>query len=48
MKDIIAGKKEFLKTNEIIYVDVPMFDELKPELVIDHLKLKKIIYGPNY
>ena len=48
MKDIIAGKKEFLKTNEISYVDVPMFDELKPELVIEHLKLKKKIYGADY
>ena len=41
MKDIISGKKEFLNTNEISYVDVPMFDELKPENIIDNLQLKK-------
>ena len=40
MKDIIAGKKEFLKTNEISYVDVPMFDELRPENIIENLQLK--------
>ena len=37
MKDIISGNKEFLKTNEVSYVDVPMFDELKPENIIDNL-----------
>ena len=37
MKNIISGKNLFLKTEEIKYVDVPIFDELKPELIIEHL-----------
>ena len=31
MKNIISGNKDFLKTGAIQFVDVPQFDELKPE-----------------
>ena len=41
MKNIINGSNSFLNTSEIKFVDVPIFDELKPELVIESLKLKE-------
>ena len=42
MKNIISGANtNFLRTSEVRYVDVPTYDELKPELVIEHMKLNK-------
>ena len=40
MKKIISGVKEYLLTKDILFVDVPMYDELKPSRVIEHLKLR--------
>ena len=34
MKKIIKGDKSFLLTKDVLFVDVPHFDELKPENII--------------
>ena len=41
MKDIVSGKKKHFKINQIRYVHVPKFDELKPENLLKHLDLEK-------
>ena len=40
MKKIIKGEKNFLFTKEIRFVEVPQYEELKPENVIDFCGLK--------
>ena len=41
MKKIIKGEKKFLLTKDAIFVDVPHYDELKPENVIEKYNLEK-------
>ena len=41
MKKIIKGEKKFLLTKDVKFVDVPLYDELKPENVIEKANLKK-------
>ena len=41
MKDIISGDMPFKLTKDILYVDVPYFDELKPEKIIEALKIQQ-------
>ena len=41
MKKIIKGEKKYLLTKDVVFVDVPLYDELKPENVIDKSNLKK-------
>ena len=41
MKKIIKLEKPFLLTKDVIFVDVPHYDELKPENVIETCYLKK-------
>ena len=31
IKNIISGNKDFLKIGAVLFVDVPQFDEFKPE-----------------
>ena len=40
MKEIISGSKRFLKNQSILWVEVPLYDELEPSKVIKKLKLK--------
>ena len=40
MKKIINLQKPFLLTKDVIFVDVPHYEELKPENVIETCKLK--------
>ena len=40
MKEIINGERKFLKIDQINYVTVPMYDECKPQEVIEKLNLK--------
>ena len=41
MKKIIKGEKKYLLTKDVIFVDVPHYDELKPENVIEKCHLEK-------
>ena len=41
MKNIISGDNPYQLTKNVIFVDVPYFDELKPELIIEALKISK-------
>ena len=34
MKDIINGNREFIKTEKVRFVEVPLYDELKPYNVL--------------
>jgi hypothetical protein len=40
MKEIINGKKLYLKMAEINWIDVALYDEFKPSNVINIMKLK--------
>ena len=40
MKKIISGKSLYMKRSEIIEIEVPLYDELKPKSVIEKMKLK--------
>ena len=40
MKQIINGKKLYLKMAEINWIDVALYDEFKPSNVINIMKLK--------
>ena len=37
MKEIMNGSREYIKTHQVNYVSVPLFNELKPENVIREL-----------
>ena len=40
MKNIISRNKEFLKIASILFVDVPQFDEFKPENFLKETQLE--------
>ena len=40
MKNIISGRKDILLTKDILFVNVPKYDELKPETVLNHFALE--------
>ena len=40
MKALIDGEKETMLTKDVLFVNVPRFDELKPENVIKHMDLE--------
>ena len=40
MKNIISGHKDFLKTASILFVDVPQYDEFKPENFLKETQLE--------
>ena len=37
LKDIMNGSRNYVKTHEVNYVSVPLYNELKPENVIKEL-----------
>ena len=41
MKKIISGKRLYLKMKDIIWIDVPLYDELYPKNIIKEMKLKE-------
>ena len=51
MKEIISGKKKYLKYGEVNFVNVPFFNELAPYNIIDSWNLKQnkdmLIYCPE-
>ena len=40
MKEIISGEKLFLLSSDILWVTVPLYDELTPSKVLEALEIK--------